>query len=94
MHLIHIVVCERGKTSESNYISGGNNEEPVGVVKAREAASQLDSPGRLPGILASAARRGAEGADDAATADAAVHVAAPSGFALPLQPDREVADAQ
>ena len=64
------------------------------MVVAPEAASQLDSQGRLPGILATSARRGAEDAGDAATADAAVHGAAPSGFALPLQPDREVADAQ
>ena len=64
------------------------------MVVAPEAASQLDSQGHLLGGLTTAARRGAEGAGDAATADAAVHVAAPSGFALPLQPDREVADAQ
>ena len=61
---------------------------------ATEAVAQLDSQGQISGFLACDPRRGWEHASDAALADAAVHGAAASRIALPLQPHREVADAQ
>ena len=61
---------------------------------ATEAAAQLDSQRKISGFLATDSRRGGEHASDAATPAATVHGAAASRIALPVQPHREVADAQ
>ena len=89
-----LAIQEGGQAGHSNPLPDGHSIEADGSHVASAPAPQLDSQGRVLGLLVGGEGGGAGNAGEAAAADAAVHVAPSPWIALPLQPHRDVVDEQ